>query len=53
MRHPNAEVMAEVFPTVPIKDGLEPHETLLSITKAQRVRGYQSQWSWRDENTKA
>jgi len=48
MQGPNAELMAEVFPTVPLKNKVEPHETLLGIAKAQRVLGYQPQFSWRD-----
>lgn len=48
MQRPNAELMAEVFPTVPLKNKVEPHETLLGIAKAQRVLGYQPQFSWRD-----
>ncbi|HEU4325311.1 MAG TPA: NAD(P)-dependent oxidoreductase [Roseiflexaceae bacterium] len=49
MHRPNAELMAEVFPDVPLRDGVGPHETLLSIAKAQRVLGYQPQHSWRDQ----
>ena len=49
MRRPNAELMAEVFPAVPLKDGVGSNETLLSIAKAQRVLGYQPQYSWRDQ----
>ena len=49
MRRPNAELMAEVFPSVPLAEGVDPHETLLSIAKAQRVLGYQPQYSWRDQ----
>ena len=49
MRRPNAELMAEVFPAVPLKEGVGPNETLLSIAKAQRVLGYQPQYSWRDQ----
>ena len=45
----SAYQMAEVFPAVPVKDGIGPNETLLSIAKAQRVLGYQPQYSWRDQ----
>ena len=49
MRRRNAELMVEVFPAVPIKEGVGPNETLLSIAKAQHVLGYQPQHSWRDQ----
>lgn len=49
MHRASAELMAEVFPSVPLKDNLAPHATLLGIAKAQRVLGYQPQWSWRDQ----
>jgi nucleoside-diphosphate-sugar epimerase len=47
MSRPNAELMAEVFPDVPLKPGIGPNETLLSIEKARRVLGYEPQHSWR------
>jgi nucleoside-diphosphate-sugar epimerase len=40
MSRPNAELMAEVFPGVPLRDGVGPNETLLSIDKARRLLGY-------------
>ncbi len=49
MTRPNAELMAEVFPDVPAKRPLDPHETLLSIDKARRMLGYQPEHSWRSE----
>lgn len=49
MRRPTAELMAEAFPSVPLPEGIGPHETLLSIVKAQRVLDYQPQYSWRDQ----
>ena len=48
MSRPNAELMAEVFPDVPLKEGVGANETLLSIDKARRVLGYEPQHSWRD-----
>jgi len=48
MRRPNAELMAELFPTVPLREGLGPHETLLSIEKARRMLGYEPQYSWHE-----
>ena len=41
MRRPNAELMAEVFPGVPLKGGARPNGTLLSIDKARRMLGYE------------
>lgn len=49
MLRPNAELMAELFPGVPVRDGVGPNETLLSIAKAQRMLGYQPQYSWRGQ----
>ena len=47
MSRPNAELMAEVYPDVAVKDGIGPNETLLSIDKARRMLGYEPQHSWR------
>ena len=47
MTRPNAELMAEVFPTVPLKEGTGLNETLLSIEKAKRVLGYHPEHNWR------
>jgi nucleoside-diphosphate-sugar epimerase len=49
MSRPNSELLAEVFPDVPLARPVGPHETLLSIDKARRVLGYEPQHSWRDE----
>ena len=50
MSRTNAELVAEVFPGVPLKrDDLDDNETLLSIDKARRVLGFDPQHSWRDE----
>ena len=48
MTRPNAELIAEVFPDVPMKRTVEPNETLLSIEKARRVLGYEPTHSWRN-----
>lgn len=47
MSRPNAELMAEVFPGVPLRDGVGPNETLLSIDKARRLLGYAPEHGWR------
>ncbi|MEJ3403976.1 NAD(P)-dependent oxidoreductase [Rathayibacter sp. YIM 133350] len=48
MSRPNAELVAEVFPGVPLKREFGPHETLLSIDHARQVLGYDPRHSWRD-----
>lgn len=45
---PNAELVAEVFPDVPLQGELGENTTLLSIDKARRLLGYAPQHSWRD-----
>jgi nucleoside-diphosphate-sugar epimerase len=47
MSRPNAELMAEIYPGVPLAQGASGNETLLSIEKARRLLGYQPQHSWR------
>ncbi|MDN4595812.1 NAD-dependent epimerase/dehydratase family protein [Leifsonia virtsii] len=49
MSRPNDELVAEVFPGVPLKRDLGVNDTLLSIDKARRVLGYAPTHSWRDE----
>ena len=49
MERTNADLMAEVFPDVPMRDGVSDHETLLSIDKARKVLGYDPQYSWREQ----
>ena len=48
MSKPNSELVAEVFPGVPVHGDLGVNRTLLSIDKARRVLGYAPQHSWRD-----
>ena len=47
MRRSNAELMAEVFPGVPLKAGTGEHDTLLSVDKARQILGYQPGAWWR------
>lgn len=47
MEKSSADLLAEVFPDVPVKGTLEPHQTLLSIEKARRVLGFEPEFSWR------
>ncbi|GAA2868060.1 NAD-dependent epimerase/dehydratase family protein [Microbacterium arabinogalactanolyticum] len=48
MSRPNAELIAEVFPGVPVTREVGPNETLLSIDHAREVLGFDPQHSWRD-----
>jgi nucleoside-diphosphate-sugar epimerase len=47
MSRSNSELVAEIFPGVPVAPDLGEHDTLLSIDKARRVLGYDPQHSWR------
>ena len=47
MTRSSRDLMAEVYPGVPITGELGEHETLLSIAKARRLLGYEPQHSWR------
>lgn len=49
MSRPAAELVAEVFPDVPVRGELAPHASLFSTDKARRLLGYEPQHSWRDE----
>jgi nucleoside-diphosphate-sugar epimerase len=48
MNRPNRELMAEVYPNVPLRQGTGDFETLLSIGKARQLLGYNPQYSWRN-----
>ncbi len=48
MTRPNAELVAEVFPDVPIVRDLGENDTLLSIDKARKVLGFEPRHTWRD-----
>jgi nucleoside-diphosphate-sugar epimerase len=48
MRRPSRELMAEVYPGVPLADGVSGTDTLLGIDKARRVLGYAPEFSWRE-----
>jgi UDP-glucose 4-epimerase len=47
MKRTNRELMAEVFPNVPLKEGTGDHDTLLSVDKARKMLGYQPGSWWR------
>jgi len=48
MTRPSAELMAEVFPDVPLTRPVEGRETLLSIETARRLLGYVPEHRWDD-----
>ena len=48
MTRPSADLMAEVFPTVPMRRQVNGRETLLSIDHARRVLGYEPAHRWED-----
>ena len=50
MKTPSRELMASVFPGVPVDPKLGRFDTLLSIDKARRVLGYAPRHHWPDVN---
>jgi nucleoside-diphosphate-sugar epimerase len=48
MNRPSADLMAEIYPDVDLRDGVAEFGTLLSIEKARRLLGYEPVFSWRD-----
>jgi nucleoside-diphosphate-sugar epimerase len=48
MKRPSRELMGEVFPGVPVADGVQGTDTLLDIAKARSGLGYAPQFSWRE-----
>jgi nucleoside-diphosphate-sugar epimerase len=48
MARPSADLLAEVFPDVPVRRDLSTYETLLCIDEARRVIGFEPRHSWRD-----
>jgi nucleoside-diphosphate-sugar epimerase len=48
MRRPSRELMAEVYPGVPVADRVAEHGTLLDIEAARQALGYDPQFSWRE-----
>ena len=47
MKRPSRELMAEVYPNVPVRDDVSANDTLLGIDKARQVLGYEPAFSWR------
>jgi len=48
MTRPSADLLAEVFPGVPLRRAVEDRETLLSIDRARRLLGYEPEHRWSD-----
>jgi nucleoside-diphosphate-sugar epimerase len=48
MNRPSAELMAEVFPTVPLRRQVNGRETLLAIDRARELLGYAPAHHWAD-----
>jgi nucleoside-diphosphate-sugar epimerase len=48
MERTNRDLMTEVFPGVPLRDGTGDHDTLLSVDKARRMLGFKPGKWWRD-----
>lgn len=47
MHRPNAELLAECFPSVRIARAIGSHESLQSTEKARRILGYSPGYTWR------
>jgi nucleoside-diphosphate-sugar epimerase len=48
MRRPSRELMAEVYPDVPLADRVTGNDTLLDIAHAREALGYAPEFSWRE-----
>ena len=48
MNRPSRDVLAEVFPDVPLTAEIPEHGTLLAIDRASQLLGYHPRHSWRD-----
>ena len=48
MTRSSASLMAEVFPSVPLRREVPGHSTLLAIDGARRLLGYEPEHRWRD-----
>jgi nucleoside-diphosphate-sugar epimerase len=48
MPQPSAELMAEVYPDVPLRRPIEGRETLLAIDRARSLLGYEPEHGWQE-----
>jgi nucleoside-diphosphate-sugar epimerase len=53
MRQRSADLLAEVYPDVPLRRPVEGRETLLSIGRARALLGYEPEHSWEAELARA
>jgi len=51
MNRPSADLLAEVFPDVPLTRDVGTFGTLLAIDRARRVLGFEPEHSWRNHIT--
>jgi nucleoside-diphosphate-sugar epimerase len=51
MNRPSADLLAEVFPGVPLTRDVGKYGTLLAIDRARRILGFEPGHSWRDHIT--
>jgi nucleoside-diphosphate-sugar epimerase len=51
MTRPSSDLMAEVFPNVPLRRPVVGRETLLAIDHARRLLGYEPSHRWSDHVT--
>jgi len=49
MSRPSSELMAEIYPDVPMRRVVEGRETLLAIDRARSILGYEPAHSWKDQ----
>jgi nucleoside-diphosphate-sugar epimerase len=49
MLRPSADLMAEVFPRVPLRRVVEGRDTLLAIDHARRLLGYEPAYRWQEQ----
>jgi nucleoside-diphosphate-sugar epimerase len=49
MNRPSRDVLAEVFPDVPLTREIAEYGSLLAVDRAKQVIGYEPRHSWRDE----
>jgi nucleoside-diphosphate-sugar epimerase len=49
MNRPSRDLLAEVFPDVPLTREIAEFDSLLAIDRAKQVIGYEPRHSWRDE----
>ena len=49
MERPSADLMAEVFPSVPLRRPVEGRETLLAIDHARHLLGYEPEYRWQEQ----